>query len=220
MLELCAVGTLCKPERNTMSVMRKLSVTRTQPWRLTVVAFQITSLCGGKISGGFWRCTSAIILAVVMLPAVGKADEIEELYEQARFFQGNWKIEIDEAGKKSSETARCVGTAGKCNVWFGKDATSMHGYDPTTRAWRGVGHFKDGSRWERVISQPAKSRIVAGTTMVFSDVTLHPDGSKTLATVKFTCLGPDRFREVTTRKDQDGNPLPTIRTVVRRVKSQ
>ena len=197
-----------------------MSVTSKRPSEFIFVAAQITSLRSRKFPCSLWRCASAVMLAVVTLPGVCGAGDIEELYEHARFFQGNWKIEMEEAGKKSTETARCIGTAGKCNIWFGKDATSMHGYDPKTRAWRGVGHFKDGSRWERVISQPAQSRIVAGTTIIFSDTTLHPDGSKTFATVNFTCLGPDRFREVTTRKDQNGKPLPTIQTVARRVTSQ
>ena len=200
-----------------MSDVRNRPVTDRQSGKLALAALQMKNCSGNAILGRCWRYAGVAMLVSMTLPVICGADEIEDLYDQARFFQGNWSIEIEEAGKKTSETARCVGTAGKCNIWFGKDATSMHGYDPQTRAWRGVGHFKDGSRWERVISQPAKSRIVAGTTMVFSDVTFHPDGTKTFATVKFTCLGPDRFGEVTTRKDQDGNPLPTVKTVVRRV---
>tara|TARA_B100000686_G_C16705621_1_gene926072 strand:- start:688 stop:1299 length:612 start_codon:yes stop_codon:yes gene_type:complete len=200
-----------------MSLVRDRSITSTPSWNLVMAALPLKNCCGGAMPGCCWRYAGVVMLVLLPLSVVCEADEIAELYDQARFFQGNWSIEIEEAGKKTSETARCVGTAGKCNIWFGQDATSMHGYDPRTRAWRGVGHFKDGSRWERVISQPAKSRIVSGTTMVFSDITFHPDGTKTFATVKFTCLGPDRFREVTTRKDQDGNPLPMVQTVSRRV---
>lgn len=168
-----------------------------------------------------FRCALLMILsAVVVFPAICRAGEVDELFQHYRFFQGQWKIEFEEAGKKRTEYAKCIGTDGRCNVWFGAQGTSIHGYDPKTRSWRSVGHVKDGSRWERVISKKANSHIVTGTTLTFSDTTWHPDGSKTLATVKFTCLGPDRFREVTTRKDQDGNPLPTIKTVSRRVKSQ
>ena len=165
-----------------------------------------------------WVCLA--LIAAVTLPAVSRGDETEELFQRLRFFQGNWKIEFEIDGKKSTETARCIGAVGNCNIWFGKQATSIHGYDPKTKSWRSVVHFKDGSRMERVVIKAPSSAIVAGTQLTFSDTTSHPDGRKTYATVAFTCIGPDGFREVTTRKDQDGKQLPTIKSVVRRVKSR
>ena len=133
------------------------------------------------------------------------------------FFQGTWKIEMELGGKKTIETARCIGTTGNCNVWFGKQGTSIHGYDPKTKSWRSVGYFKDGSRMERVISAPANTTLAAGTKLKFSDAIFHPDGRITYATVHFTCLGPGRFHEVTTRKDQDGKTLPSVTAVLQRV---
>ncbi len=163
---------------------------------------------------------SLTLIAALTFPAVSRSDDAEELFQRFRFFQGNWKIEVEIEGKKSTETARCIGTVGNCNIWFGEQATSIHGFDPKTKSWRSVVHFKDGSRMERVIAKSPPASIVAGTQLAFSDTTLHPDGRKTYATVAFTCLGPDGFREVTTRKDQDGKQLPTVTSIVRRVKSR
>ncbi len=70
----------------------------------------------------------------------------------------------------------------------------------------------------RELPMPAAASIVKGAKFTFSQTTWHSDGTKTVETGTFTCLGPDGFHEAIKRKDSDGKKLPTITSISKRIK--
>ena len=151
-------------------------------------------------------------------PITLQADNIKDAYKVFSFFHGKWQQEIEIEGTKTIEQGKCEGSAGGCNIWIGDAGTFIFGYDPKRKKWRGVGHLEGGSRMVRELSMPAAASIVKGTKFTFSQTTWHSDGTKTVETGTFTCLGPDSFHEAIKRKDQDGKKLPTITSISKRIK--
>ena len=151
-------------------------------------------------------------------PITLRADNIKNAYKFFSFFHGKWQQELEIEGTKTIEQGKCEGSVGGCNIWIGDAGTFIFGYDPKRKKWRGVGHLEGGSRMVRELPMPAAASIVKGTKFTFSQTTWHSDGTKTVETGTFTCLGPDSFHEAIKRKDQDGKKLPIITSISKRIK--
>ena len=65
------------------------------------------------------------VVAVSWTPGSLRAGEAEDFFKFYSFYQSRWQIEEEKEGKKETYTGVCSGSSGGCNIYVGKEETSV-----------------------------------------------------------------------------------------------